>query len=186
MIEKKKPAPLTEEQIKTLFVLKDGAVVWADRSADFCAATFPGVPDPAGLAESWAENYAGTEPRWKKEGTHSDFACTALKQTVPLLTVCTALGASYTNLRAAAVAYEQKRQQDRAKAAVLKAVSKKGSGYVWKKRTAENYPKTAPAELAEFNARHAGRAIRPRYEGNYKIGFHTVTSADMADWLTEE
>jgi hypothetical protein len=183
---KSKAVPLTEEQIRQLFVLKDGLILWAERSADFCAATFQDAHNPAGLAESWAETYAGTEPRWKKEGSHTDFACTALKQTVPLLTVCQALGADYAALRAAAVADEQKRQQDRAKAAVLKAVSKKDSGYVWKKRTAENYPKTDAAALAEFNARHAGRAIRPRYEGKYKIGFHTVTSAEMADWLTEE
>ena len=186
MTEKQKPAPLTEEQIKELFVLKDGLIVWAERSAAFCAHTFQGAYNPAGLAESWAETYAGTEPRWKKVGSYTDFACTALKQAVTLLAVCTALGADYENLRAAAVAYEQKRQQDRAKAAVLKSVSKKGNGYVWKKRTAANYPKTDAAELAEFNARHAGRAIRPRYEGKYKIGFHTVTSAEMADWLTEE
>ena len=183
---KSKAVPLTEEQIRQLFVLKDGVILWAERSADFFAATFQDAYNPAGLAESWAETYAGTEPRWKKEGAHSDFACTALKQTVPLLTVCQALGANYPNLRAVAVADEQKRQQARAKAAVRKAVSKTPAGYVWKKRTAENYPKTDAAALAEFNARHAGRAIRPRYEGKYKIGFHTVTSAEMADWLTEE
>jgi len=185
-VTKSKAVPLTEEQIRQLFVLKDGVILWADRSADFCAATFLGVPDPVGLAESWAATFAGTEPRWKKEGTHSDFACTALKQTVPLLTVCQTLGANYTNLRAAALVHEKKRQYDKAKAAVRKAVSKTSAGYVWKKRTAENYPKTEAAALAEFNARHAGRAIRPRYEGKYKIGFHTVTSAEMADWLTEE
>lgn len=186
MTEKQKPSPLTEEQIKELFVLKDGLIVWAERSADFCAATFPGIPDPVGLAESWAATYAGTEPSWKKEGAHTDFACTALRRTVTLHEACAALGADYAALRVAATARNDQRLRDRAKAAVLKAVSKKSSGYVWKKRTAANYPKTDAAELAEFNARHAGRAIRPRYEGKYKIGFHTVTSAEMADWLTEE
>lgn len=177
--------PLTREQIKTALTVQGGQIVWATRSADFYEASFSSAYDPEGAARQWNKNSAGKIPAWRFDKVRSDFTCTALLRQLSLKAACAALGLDYEPQNLAVTQAQQEKRQETAQSVVLRCVELADGVPVWKVRTRVSHPKTSQSVLDDFNARYAGKQIKPR-KGAYKISYNQVSEAQLRAWLKEK
>ena len=176
--------PLTREQIKTALTIQGGQIVWATRTADFYAASFSSAYDPDGAARHWNKTSAGKSPAWRFDKILSDFTCTALLRQLSLKAACLALGADHDAQRLLVIQDQQAKKEAAAQDVVMRSVELVNGDPRWKVRTKHTHPKTEQSVLDDFNARYAGRQIKPR-KGMYKISYNQVSEAQLRAWLKE-
>lgn len=176
---------LTKEQIKAVFVIEDGQIVWKTRTADFYRQQFARAYDPENAAIKWNGRLAGKPPKWQFSKTLGDYACTACLTLVTLRQVVDALGVPHAALEDSVAHTVKSKKLERAKEAVRATVELIADKPHWKVRTTVNFPSVAAAKLVDFNTRYAGKPLSPRSDGLYRVRFHAVSLEQMKEWLND-
>ena len=174
---------MTPEAIRDSIHLKDGVMVWKERTPDFYKQNFARGYSHEGAAANWNIKTAGHPPAWRFSKALQDFTCTMCKQVVPLRDVADALGVPYADAKKQATSMATSKKTAAAKEAVRTCVELRDGKPHWKVRSAGDFPKTAAADLVDFNSKYAGKPIRTRSDGTYRVRFYYVTLQQIKEWL---
>lgn len=174
---------MTPEAIRDSIHLKDGVMVWKERTPDFYRRYFARGYSPDASAANWNIKTAGRAPAWKFSKAAQDYICTMCMTTVPLRDIAAALDMPYADAKAQAEALSSSKKAAAAQEAVRTCVELRDGKPHWKVRSAGDFPKTAAADLVDFNSKYAGKPIRTRSDGTYRVRFYYVTLQQIKEWL---
>jgi hypothetical protein len=165
-----------------------GRVIWRERSPDLFARLAP-MKDPIAGAARFNQDKAGQSPKYYHAKPRGHYIA-ALLGRVYLDTLAQALGADLRALQDQARQASKAQLEQDSKKALLRLVRLDYTGRpVWKRRTPDNAPQTPESKRADFNAKHAGRALRARPELGggliYKIGYFKIDQDKALQWLQD-